>query len=405
MDTFNGNHIILHIDMNSYFASVEQAANPKLRGKPVAVGGGVGKRTIIATASYEARAMGVKTAMPVCEAVKICPELIVVEGDMEKYVYTSREIVNIFFKYTDLVEVFSIDEAFLDITQTAHLFGGETQVALSIKDEIRKRFKLTCSVGIASNKLVAKVASNLKKPDGLTKISNEEIHLVFEFLPVEELCGIGRKMKKHLNCMGIYSCGELSRYPVSLLINHFGLVAGVRLSNMGKGFDDSPVDPGVNEKDVKSISHSYTLPKDESDPDVMKGYLLNLCERIGRRARKDSYSGRVVGLFIRFPDFNGFGKQKDIKEFINDGIDIFNNAVRMFDFRGPIRALGASLSSLRKADQISLFECDENRKKVLKASDAINNKYGEFALTRGSILYNELQKKCGFSSGGNFVKI
>lgn len=391
--------------MNSYFASVEQAANPALRGKPVAVGGGIGKRTVVATSSYEARACGVKTGMPAWEALKICPELVLVEGDMSKYIYTSREIMKMLHDYTDLVEVFSIDDAFLDITLTQQRFGGSINIARDIKKRIRERFRLTCSIGIASNKLVAKAASNLKKPDGLTVITPEEVPLVFEFLAVEELCGIGRQLKKHLNRLGVMTCGELARYPVHELIHRFGLVAGVHLSNMGKGIDDSPVNPGLKIAEPKSISHSYTLPKNEEDADTIKSYLLNLCERVGKRARKEGLKGRVVGLFLRFADFGGFGKQKDLKEYIDDGLDIYNAALKIGLPGKPVRAIGVWLSRLTKADQISIFEQVEAKKNALKAMDEINDRWGDFTITRASIIYNELQKKCGFASRGNFIKI
>ena len=391
------NRTILHIDMNSYFASVEQAADPALRGKPIAVGGGIGKRTVIATSSYEARALGVKTGMPTWEALKLCPKLIIVAGDMEKYIYTSREIFAILREYTDLVEAFSIDEAFMDLTDTKERFGGEINAAQEIKDRIRSRFKITCSVGIGPNKLIAKMASELKKPDGLTSVTQEEIPYVLEFLPVEELCGIGRKLKKRLARLGIRTCGELSRHPVDKLIHHFGLVAGVHLSNMGKGINEDPVDPSNNYRDVKSISHSYTLPRDETDPAVIKSYMLRLSEQVGRRARKDRYKGRVVTAFVRYKDFSGFGRQKNIGEYIDDGMDIYHNAMKLIDIDiAPVRLLGVALSDLvRNADQITFIEPLESRKRSVYAMDEINSKYGEFTITRGSIIYNRLINKTG----------
>lgn len=387
---------IVHLDMNAYFASVEQAANPALRGKPVAVGGGIGKRTVIATCSYEARALGVKTAMPTWEALKICPKLIIVPGDFEKYIYTSREIVNIMREYTDLLQVFSIDEAFLDITRTAERFGGEIALSKELKKRIKDRFNLTCSVGIGPNKLVAKVASDLQKPDGLTIITPEEVPLVFEFLPVEELCGIGRKLKKYLNLMGIMTCGDLARYPVQNLIERFGLVSGVHLSNMGKGIDDSPVDPSKDLENAKTISHSYTMPQNETDHRTIQSYLLNLSEQVGRRARKDGYEGRVVRVFVRLGDFSGYGQQKDLKEFIDDGYVIYKLAEKMISYEKPIRLIGVGLSNLRRnIDQVSLIETEKCRKSSLKAMDEINNRYGEFTIKRGSIMLNKLQKKTG----------
>lgn len=395
---------ILHVDMNSYFASVEQAANPRLRGKPIAVGGGIGKRTVVATSSYEARARGVKTGMATWEALKICPELIVVAGDMNKYVYTSKEIIKILCDYTDLVEVFSIDEAFLDITQIKDKFGGGIEIAKDIKRRIKERFRLTCSIGIGPNKLVAKLASEMKKPDGLTILSQKEIPVVFEFIPVEDLCGVGRQLKKKLNRLGINMCSDLGRYPLDELIKRFGLVSGIHLSNMGRGIDDSPVDPQNNIKDAKSISHSYTLPKDESDPDIVKSYLLRLSEQVGRRARKYGYKGRVVSLYLRYGDFSGYGRQKNIHDHIDDGYDIYNSALRMIDMEHPIRLVGVALSDLiRNVDQLSLFDPEQKKRAALAAIDEINDRYGDFTLTRASIIYNELAQKTGMTSRQNLI--
>jgi len=410
--------IIVHIDMNSYFASVEQASDPKLRGKPIAVGGGIGKRTVVATASYEARALGVKTGMSTWEALKICPKLIVVAGDMEKYSYTSREIIKIFRKYTDCVEVFSIDEAFLDITGTADRFGGAKALCTAIKDEIKEMFRLTCSAGIASNKLVAKLASSLQKPDGLVEVTEDELPQILEFLPIEELCGVGRKLKKHLNAMGIMTCSDLGRYPLHKLIKRFGKVCGIHLSNMGKGIDHSPVDPKNNIRDAKSVSHSYTLPRNETDPEEVKNYLLQLCEQVGRRARKDGYKGRVVRIFIRYGDFSGFGRQKNTGEYVDDGLEIYKHCLTILTpalraFPSPskmergrrveraggedsVRLVGVALTSLIKdTDQVSFIEAEEDKKKVLHTVDKINDRYGEFTVTRASIMHNKLQQKTG----------
>ncbi|MFA5104630.1 MAG: DNA polymerase IV [Candidatus Margulisiibacteriota bacterium] len=393
------NRIILHVDMNSYFASVEQAANPLLRGKPIAVGGGIGKRTVVATSSYEARARGVKTGMPTWEALKKCPELIVVTGDMNKYVYTSKEIIKMLRDYTDLVEVFSIDEAFLDVTRVKDGYGGEIEIAKDIKRRIKERFRLTCSIGIGPNKLVAKLASEMKKPDGLTKIGEDEISIVFEFIPVEDLCGVGRQLKKRLNSLGIRMCSDLAKYPVQRLVSKFGLVCGVHLSNMGKGIDDDPVDPQNNIKDAKSISHSYTLPKDESDPDIVKSYLLRLSEQVGRRARKYGYKGRVVSLYLRYGDFSGYGRQKNIHDYIDDGYDVYISALSMVEMERPIRLVGVALSDLiRNADQLSLFDQEGKKRAALAAMDEINDRYGDFTVTRASIIYNELAEKTGMTS-------
>lgn len=228
---------ILHIDMNAFFAAVEQQSDPALRDKPVAVIGS-GARTIITTCSYEARAFGVKTGMTVYEAKRLCPTLIMVVGNNRKYTDTSTGIINIFRDYTPLVEVFSIDEAFLDVSGCLKIFGSAIRISMLIKACIYQKYGLTCSVGIAPNKLLAKLASDMQKPDGLTIIAPDKISETLEELPIEELCGIGSKTQQKLNMLGITTCGQLGRFPVKTLKKRFGII-GERLQRMGLGLDDT----------------------------------------------------------------------------------------------------------------------------------------------------------------------
>ena len=253
------NRTIVHIDQNAFFASVEQQCNPKLRGKPIAVIGS--GRTVVTTASYEARAFGVKTGMNTWEARQKCPHLIFVVGDNRKYTHTSSGIVRIFLEYTPLVEVFSIDEAFLDVTGSLRMFGSAERIAGLIKEEIRRQFGLTCSIGIAPNKLLAKLASEMQKPDGLTVILPEDVSRTLERVPIEDLCGIGSRTHKQLALYGIQTCGDLGRFPVDILRRKFGII-GERLHCMGLGIDDSPVVPVEETEEVKSVGHSMTLERD-----------------------------------------------------------------------------------------------------------------------------------------------
>ena len=215
-------NIIICIDMDAYFASVEQQANPKLRGKPIGVIGS-GGRTVITTRSYEARKYGVKTGMNVYEAKKLCPDLILVIGDNEKYTYTCQELQVIYNKYTPDIEVYSIDEAFLDVTTTHHLFGGPEAIGTSIKKEVKDQFGINCTVGIAPNILMAKLASDIAKPDGLKWIKPEDAETFLKDLPVRELWGIGSATTERLEQLGIRTCGELGKAPASLLRNKFGI--------------------------------------------------------------------------------------------------------------------------------------------------------------------------------------
>jgi len=387
--------------MNAFFAAVEQAANPALRGKPIAVGGGIQKASIVAAASYEAKKRGIKTAMGTWEAKKICPELIIVVGDMAKYISTSKEITKYLTRYSDLVEVFSIDEAFVDVTATEERFGGALEIAKEIKGWIRSRFNLTCNIGIGPNKLMAKLAGELKKPDGLIILREEDIPEKIKDVPVSELCGVGRKMEIYLGELGIRTIGQLNKYPRGLLVKRFGMAYGEHLWQMGQGKDNSPVLPYWHEEDAKSMGHSFTLPKATADINEVKSYLLRLSEQLGRRLRHNGYKGNVVHLSVGFGNFEFWGKQKKACDHMNDGYEIFKFAEKIFDehsffFNKPFRFVGIYLSNLaHNIDQVSIFEEKEKKKQVLKAMDKINDRFGEFTVERAGIMNTVLQKKTG----------
>ncbi|MRR58048.1 MAG: DNA polymerase IV [Deltaproteobacteria bacterium] len=386
---------ILHVDMNAFFASVEQAVNPALRGKPIAVVGSA-KRTVITTSSYEARACGVKTGMAIWEAKRCCPELILVVGNNRRYTHTSAGIVGMMLDYTPLVEVFSIDEAFMDLTGSLKLFGSAENIAYQLKSRIRHRFGITCSIGIAPNKLLAKLASEMKKPDGLTVIRPEAVAGILETVPIKELCGIGRQTERRLRLLGITTCGELGRFPVELLTRQFGIV-GHSLHRMGKGLDDSPVVPAEETEPVKSVGHSMTLERDiDQRADILK-YLLQLSEMVGRRARRYGVSGKTVSLYVRYADFySSFGKQKTLPDYVSLSDDIYQAAVGILDsvtLEQPVRLLGVKLSGLRsRAEQLSLFTDQTGKTAATRAMDQVNDRYGEFSVTFGSIRADDEQK-------------
>jgi DNA polymerase-4 len=403
--------------MNAFFASVEQAANPALRGKPIAVGGGIKKTSVVAAASYEAKARGIKNAMSTWEAKKICPELVIVVGDMPKYISTSKAIMKHLTTYSDLVEVFSIDEAWIDVTDTRHRHGDEIEIAKNIKKWIREHFNLTCNIGIGPNKLMAKLAGELKKPDALIILRPEDIPEKIKDVPVSKLCGIGRKLEAHLAEMGIHTIGQLNRYPRDRLVMRFGMACGEHLWCMGQGKDDSPVLPHWYESDAKSMGHSYTLPRFTRDMDEIKGYLLRLSEQVGRRLRRDNYQGNIVHLMlgVACPDasvggeFDFWGRQKKLPEYIDDGYDIFKEAETILDRElgttGGARFVGVTLSGLRRnLDQISIFESKENRKKVMRAIDEINDRFGEFTVERAGIMNTVLDSKTGMVASGLYKR-
>ncbi|MBM4144671.1 MAG: DNA polymerase IV [Nitrospira sp.] len=378
--------IILCIDMDAFFASVEQQSNPKLRGKPVAVIGS-GKRTVITTRSYEARKYGVKTGMNVHETKKLCPHIIFVVGNNEKYTHTCREMQKIYLQFTPDVEVYSIDEAFLDITTTHHLFGGPEAIGHSIKAQIKTQFGITCTVGIAPNILMAKLASDIAKPDGLRWIKPEDIESLLKHLPLKELWGIGSGLTEKLEALGIRTCGQLGRAPASLLRNKFGVI-GEHLKAMGKGLCNRPL--YVREEDPKSIGHSMTFPKDLSQRRDIEAEILKLSEMIGRRARRYGFIGRKVSLTVRYPDFETFSKQTTLPDYTNHTHEIYKNAISILEsirLKNSVRLLGVSLSNLIKdCNQMLLFEEKRREKALLQAVDAVNDKYGDFKLIWASYL-------------------
>lgn len=380
--------IIMHLDMNAFFASVEQQSNPELRGKPIAVIGS--GRTVVTTASYEARAFGVKTGMNTWQARQQCPQIIFVVGNNRKYTHTSSQIVRMMREYTPLVEVFSIDEAFLDLTGSLGLFGSAERVAYLLKARIRQRFGLTCSIGIAPNKLLAKLASEMQKPDGLTIIEPGRVQQVLERFPIGELCGIGKKTERQLNLLGIQTCGELGRYPVGILRKRFGIV-GDHLSRMGRGIDDAPVIPSEEAEEVKSVGHSMTLEQDIEERDEILRYLLQLSEMVGRRARRYGVRGKTVTLSIRYADFDTWvGRQETLPVPINRSDEIYRAAVAILDtlvLTQPVRLLGVKISNLRhEGDQLPLFADERKKSRLVNAMDEVNNRFGDFKVSFASLL-------------------
>jgi len=375
--------IILHIDMDAFFISVEQRDDPSLRGKPAAVCGSL-SRSVVTSATYEARPYGIRAGMSTQEAKRRCPPLILVKGNHSKYTETAARIFSILKEYTPLVEVASIDEAYLDITQSILLFHSPVLIAQSIKDQIRESEKLTCSIGVAPNKLLAKLASALKKPDGLVVIQKEDVEGILKDLPVSKLYGIGPKLTEALNSIGIFTCGQLGKFPVSVLSKRFGAI-GEGLHEMGLGLDDSPVVPFDEEEDAKSISHSVTLEEDTSDLKLLRKVLLQLSERVSRRMRREGFYGKRIAITVRYADFFTLSKQKTLSKWMNSGNEIFQQAFEIFksiSHPKPIRLLGVGVSQLKKEwCQLGLFEKREKKDNLLNAMDRVNERFGDWTLT------------------------
>jgi DNA polymerase-4 len=386
MARLTGTRAILHIDMDAFFASIEQATNPSLVGKPIAVVGSK-KRTVIVTSSYEARKRGVKTGMTATEGKRACPELILVPGNNRRYIDASVRILTILRDYSPDVEVFSIDEAFVDVTGSLRLFGGAERIAREIKRRIREDLNITCSVGVAPNKLVAKLVSGFIKPDGLTIVTQAEIGPLMDGMPIEEICGIGSRLGKTLKGLGITTCGDLGRYPVSVLKDKFGVV-GERLHWMGLGVDETPIVPLGQEDAAKSIGHSMTFPYDVDDEAGMHRYLMLLSAKVGRRLRKAHCSGRTVYLYVRFSDFSGVGRRHTLPKPIRLDLDVYNAAVGVLstlEIPLPVRLLGVSMTNLvYSGSQLPLFTGERREFLLAGAVDDIKDRYGDDILSAAS---------------------
>ncbi|MCX6811656.1 MAG: DNA polymerase IV [Candidatus Berkelbacteria bacterium] len=382
--------IIAHIDMNSYFATVEQQARPSLRGKPIGVSGKNDSRSIVAAASIEAKKRGVKTAMSIPMARRLCPEIIIVPGDPSKYEFVTKKFIKIFINYTPEVEIFSVDEAFLDLSHLNYQEAGK--VAQKIKQRIKQEIGewITCSVGIGPNKMVAKLASDKQKPDGLIIVRPKEVKKFMKTIKLTDICGIASRIERRLNMLGIKTTRELANFSEKILIYEFGLY-GHLLKMWGRGEDPSLIIPYYLEEKPRSIGHSYTLPKDTYDPREIKRYLYLISDKVGRRARKQKFSGRVISLYIRFYDFTGFYKPKTIQYPVSDSYEIYKicciilNSIKKDK---AVRMIGVSLSGLIKTENTtrSLIPLRQKIEKSLSACDKINNRYGEMMITRAEFL-------------------
>lgn len=389
---------ILHIDFNSYFATVEQQANPRLRGKPIGVTGGDRmERTVLGAASVEAKRFGVKTGMQIWEAKKLCPQIIIVPGDSDKYLEVTKRFLGILNSYSPYLEVFSIDEVFLDCFVANASRNDVVSMAKEIKQRIRSEIGewITCSIGISYNKLLAKLAGSLQKPDGLVVIADQRSAIkVLDHIELDEVCGIGPRIKRRLNNMGIFNFKALRQIPLELLLVSFNSYGQV-LYNMARGIDNTPVVPFWQKGEVKSIGHRHTIDHDTSDSVEIKQILLKLTELIARRLRAKNLVGKTVHCWYREAfhlgaGFTGDGMQMTIS-CTNDGWEIFKAAWKIFNqiwTGGKIRMIGASVSNLKPQNPqtLSLLPEISRQEKIIQAMDSINDRYGEFTLQRGILL-------------------
>lgn len=350
---------IIHIDMDAFFASIEQLDNPELRGKPVAVGGS-GQRHVVAAASYEARKFGVRSAMPSVTAKRLCPDLIFVRHRFERYQEMSEIIFNIFREYSDLVEPLSIDEAFLDVTGNKKGMRSATLIARDVKDEIKKRTGLTASAGISFNKFLAKIASDIKKPDGLFLISPDDAGRFIDELPVEKFFGIGRVTAEKMHKLGIHKGSELKKMDLLFLIRNFGKT-GKFYNDMVRGIDDRPVETS---SERKSVGTEITYEKDLTSQFEIIAELYKVEKELMERLEHAGTTGRTITIKVKFSDFRQITRSKTLQYFIRDFDSLHKEVTgirKSMELQGcRIRLLGVSVSNLENEDctdrQLLLFE-------------------------------------------------
>ncbi|MCT8138741.1 DNA polymerase IV [Anaerobacillus sp. CMMVII] len=385
--------VIFHVDMNSFYASVEMAFDPSLKGKPVAIAGNAKERRgIIVTSSYEARAKGVKTTMPIWEAKKHCPELIVMTPNFDRYRKASLQIFQLLKEYTPLVEPVSIDEGYMDISACHHL-GSPLFIAQAIQQRLLTELNLPSSIGIAPNKFLAKMASDMKKPLGITVLRKREVEKVLWPLKVGEMHGIGNKTAEKLNKIGIFTIGDLAKSDVNKLKHSLG-INGEKIHARANGIDNRLVDPDAV-YDFKSIGNSTTLPRDTTNLDKIKLILTNLADSVARRMARKEVCAETIQITIRYFDRKTVTRSQTVVNPLDNHEDIYKVALLLFTkhWNGePIRLLGITAQQLVEKKhafkQLDLFNYEKDVKKyeLTKIVDKLRDRFGEEALLKGSQL-------------------
>jgi DNA polymerase-4 len=380
---------ILHVDMDAFFASVEQRDDPALRGRPVIVGG-TGGRGVVAAASYEVRRYGVHSAMPVREALRRCPEAVCIPPRIGHYAAVSKQVFAVFHEFTPLVQGLSLDEAFLDVSAGTRSFGDGEQVAREIKRLIRERTSLTASVGVAPNKLVAKIASDLRKPDGLVVVRAEEISAVLDPLPIRKLSGLGAKTAPKVEALGIHTLAELRRASPARLRPIFGRYAE-RVLQRAAGIDTRPVVP---DQDEKQVSAEETFDADIADHARLRAEIVRLADKVGARLRSRELTAACVTVKIRRGDFTTYTRQRHIEPPTQQTRVITSVATGLLDAwlasqpGAALRLLGVGVSQMAPATQLELFTAPQaaRNRELDAAVDRIRERFGKVALAPASSL-------------------
>jgi DNA polymerase IV len=378
---------ILHVDMDAFFAAIEQRDRPELRGRPVLVGGAANARGVVATASYEARVFGARSAMPMATAVRLCPHAVVVAPRLRRYREVSVAIFHIFDAFTPLVEPVSVDEAFLDVTGCEGLFGPAEEMARRLKARIRAETGLTASVGVAPNKFLAKLGSDLEKPDGLVIIAPERAQAVLDALPVSRLWGVGQATLARFERLGVRTVADVRQLPLATLTRHMGS-AGEHFMCLARGEDDRPVTP---DHQAKSISHEVTFPADVAELDTLRRVLLHQTEDVAYRLRRHDLLARTVTLKVRLGDFTTLTRAATLAEPTQQTNELWRAArdLLLAWHRGnasAVRLIGVAASQFADAGtrQLSLFAEQQRRDARLDAAlDALRARFGADAVRRG----------------------
>jgi len=384
--------MILHVDMDAFYASVEIRERPELRGQPVIVGGTPAGRGVVAAASYEARKFGIHSAMPTAQAIRLCPQAVLLPCRMDYYAEVSRQIRDIFYRFTPLVEPLSLDEAFLDVTGSQSLFGSSVEIGRQIQREISANLRLVASVGVAPNKFLAKVASDLEKPHGFVVVDPDRIHQFLDPLPVGRLWGVGRVTAKAFQRLGVKTVGDVRNLPLETLQQHFG-EQGSHLWKLAHGIDERPVVP---DREAKSVSHETTFAQDIDDIAILRAWAMELAEQVARRLRSHDQRGRTVQLKVRFSDFQTITRSTTLAHPTNITQEIWQAANEMLTERMPrtrlaVRLLGVGVSGFHHAErtQLTLFDEDDSDGRSTQASldqvaDQIRERFGAASIGRAS---------------------
>jgi len=388
--------MILHIDMDAFYASVEIRDNPNLRGLPVVVGGSPKSRGVISAASYEARKFGIHSAMPSSQAVRLCPNVRFIKTRMDHYAFISKQIREIFFRFTSLVEPLSLDEAFLDVSGSEKLFGDGPAIAQAIKDAIDSELQLTASAGVAPNKFLAKLASDLDKPDGLVIVPSDDIEGFLDPLSIERVWGVGKQTLKKFHRINVKKIKDLRGLDRQTLKQLFG-VNSEHFWRLSRGLDSRPVVP---DRVAKSVSHETTFPRNITDHETLRAWLMELAGQVGRRLRRHEIRGRTVQIKIRYPEFRTITRSISLSEPSSSSEEIEKAVDELFarvEIENGVRLVGIGVSNLTssKVSQQLLFDGVQRTRnhRLDQLKDELKDRFGQDAIRRGTSMEHDVSRR------------